>query len=126
MNANMHMQFYLCNGYRFLIWDQAGNGKFGAGYQENGTHKNDTQVGEKYDGTSGTLTLDWAVIVKDGMAYWFINDELVKTFTEPSEGAFGSINIGATKMEVSVYDVLIYAENGSSAEYNATVAKYEI
>ena len=126
MNANMHMQFYFCNGYRFLIWDQAGNGKFGAGYQENGTHKNDTQVGEKYDGTSGTLTLDWAVIVKDGMAYWFINDELVKTFTEPSEGAFGSINIGATKMEVSVYDVLIYAENGSSAEYNATVAKYEI
>ena len=121
----MHIQFLLCDGYRFLIWDNSPrNGKFGAGYQEAGTHVGESKVGEPYDGSSGTLTLDWAIVVKDGKAYWFINDVLVKTFTEPTEGAFSSINIGATRMEVSVYDVEIYAENGSASEYNRIISQY--
>ena len=122
--SNMHLQFYFTSGWRFLLWDQAGNGKFGAGYQENNTHVNDSKVGEPYDATSGTLTLDWAVVVKDGKAYWFINGELVKTFTEPKADAFSTINIGATRMLVSVYDVEIYAENGSASEYNRVISNY--
>ncbi len=123
--SNPHLQFSFGGGYRFILWDSDSDGWFGAGCQISTEYTKDTAIGEDYDATSGTLTLDWAVIVKDGVAYWYINGVLMdKTIPEPSANAFSTINIGALQMDVSVYDVEIYAENGSNAEYTAVVSEY--
>ena len=118
------MQFRIGSSYRFILWDNNSNGLFGAGYQNSAGHTNDSKVGENYDATSGTFTFNWTIIVKDGKAYWYINDVLVVTFDEPSEDHFKELNIGALQMNVDVYDIVIYAESGSADYYNAIVSKY--
>ena len=74
----MYIQFRLGAKDRFLLWDSDNDGKLGAGYTENGTHVSDKITGiNLYDAREG-LTLDWAIVVKNGVAYWYLNGNLEK------------------------------------------------
>ena len=119
-----HIHFSLYSKTRFLFWDSNNNKMFGAGY-ETATESNvkDTAVGENYDLTSGTYTFEWAVVVENNIAYWYINGELVKTLEATEK--FGYFNIGAQYMDTWIYitDVCTKSENADA--YNALVAQYK-
>ena len=114
---NAHLQFRFASG-RFLLWDNNNDGKYGAGYQFNGD-KHDGHTGVTlYDANNG-ITLDWAVVVDNGKAYWYINGKLEQTIVPVKLESF---NIGALNMDVKVYDIEIF-ESGD-ADYTTELAKY--
>ena len=132
--SNPHIQFSFGNGYRFLIWDSDSDGLFGIGYRNDadGALIKDTATGEIYQAAKGgNLSLEWAVVVEDGKAYFYINGVLKATMTDPTydandptKASFKTFNLGALQMNMLFYDIEIYAENGNSENYNAAVAEY--
>ena len=120
--SNGHIQFRLGSGYRFLLWDSNHDGKLGAGYTENNKHTNDTATGiTLYDANFG-ITLEWAVLVKDGKAHWFINGKLEKTFETPNLQSF---NIGALQTDVLFYDIEVYTKAENADVFNREAAQYD-
>lgn len=118
---NAYLQLRLGQGYRFLLWDSNKDGKVGAGYTENNVHTNDTASGIKvFDAREG-LELDWAVVVKNGKAYWYLNGELIKKFASPKLESF---IIGAVQMDVLFSDIEVYAKSDDETAYNREVSKY--
>ncbi len=132
--SNPHIQFSFGNGYRFLLWDSDSDGLFGIGYRNDadGALIKDTATGEIYQAAKGgNLSLEWAVVVEDGKAYFYINGVLKATMTDPTydandptKASFKNLNLGALQMNMLFYDIEIYAENGNSENYNAAVAEY--
>ena len=117
------IQFRFAPGCRFLLWDTNKDGKFAAGYTENGNHVSDTTAGANltvFDANGG-ITLEWAVVVKDGKAYWYINGKLEKIFENPNLQGF---HIGAVQMDAFVYDIKLYVEYENVDAYNAAVSEY--
>ena len=133
--SNPHLQFSFGNGYRFLLWDRNNNGLFGVGYRRDsdGELINDVTTGEIYQAAKGgNLSLEWAVVVEDGKAYFYVNGILKATMTDPTydandptKASFKNLNIGALQMNVLFYDIEIYAENGNAEKYNAAVSQYK-
>ena len=132
--SNPHLQFSFGNGYRFLVWDSDSDGLFGIGYRNDadGALISDKTTGEIYQAAKGgNLLLEWAVVVEDGKAYFYINGVLKATMTDPtydandpSKASFNTFNLGALQMNMLFYDIEIYAENGNAEMYNAAVAEY--
>ena len=119
---NGHVQFRFASGYRFLLWDSNSDGKLGAGYTEGGKNTNDTATGiTLYDANFG-ITLNWAVVVKDGKAHWFINGKHEKTFETPTLQSF---NLGALQADVLFYDIEVYTKAEDEAAFNRVAAKYD-
>ncbi len=124
--GNAHLQFRFSD-YRFLLWDSNSDGKLGAGYMYKKDGEtfalNDTGTGVKlYDATSD-LTLEWAVVVNDGKAYWYINGELVGTFDAPTLNYF---NIGALQMNAVIYDVELTEKAEDADAYSALLEEYGV
>jgi len=118
---NPYIQIRLGSGYRFLLWDSNNDGKLGAGYTENNSHVSDTESGiTLYDASNG-LTLDFAVVVNSGVAYWYINGNLEKRFATPNLEYF---IVGAVQMNALFSDIEIYVKAEDEAAYYAEVAKY--
>lgn len=118
--SNAHLQFRVGSGCRFLLWDSDSNGVFGAGYMYNGSASDKTSGVTLYDANNG-LTLEWAVVVHEGVAYWYINGKLEQKITSPKLDSF---NIGALQMNVSLYDIELYVESENSNAYSSAISKY--
>ena len=72
----------------------------------------------KFDAKEG-LTLKWAIVVDNGVAYWYINGVLVQKFDSPKLQSF---NIGALQMDVVLYDINI--TKAGDALYEDVLAGY--
>ncbi len=118
---NAHLQFRFGSGYRFLLWDSSNDGVFGAGYTENNSNVSDKNSDIPLYDANGGLVLDWAVIVNDGVAYWYINGELVKTFANPNLQNF---RVGALQMNVLFYNIELYVMAEDAEAYNTVVSEY--
>ena len=118
---NVYIQFVLRSGYRFLLWDSNNDGKFGAGYTENNSHTSDTAAGIKLYNANGGLTLDWAVVVNNSAASFYINGEFIKRLEADS---FTEFKIGASQMDVMFSDIELYVMAEDQAAYDAEHVKY--
>lgn len=127
---NAHLQFRFTSGARFLLWDNQSADvesdlKFGAGYSNkvNGVTTSVSDISSSYSGplynAKNGITLDWAIIVKDGTAYWYINNVLVQTIVPEK---LDMLNIGALKMDAAIYNIEIF--ESTDADYTAELAKY--
>jgi len=121
---NAHIQFRFSHEYRFLLWDADNDGVFGAGYMMKGlTNVSDKTAGvKKYDFNSVT-TLEWAVVVNNGVAYWYINDELVSE-VHNANLKLEYFNIGALEVDVFFENIKIYSESDDADKYATELAKY--
>jgi hypothetical protein len=118
--SNAHLQFLIGSGCRFLLWDSNSDGVFGAGYMF-GDRANDTTEGVKlYDANNG-LVLEWAVVVNEGKAYWYLGGQLVQSFDSPNLGTF---NIGALQMNALVYGIELYVKTENAEAYNTVISEY--
>ena len=118
--SNAHLQFRFSKDFRFLLWDSNNNGLFAAGYIGGGTYNDKTEgAAEPYDANS-TLTLEWAIAVKDGVAYWFINGVQVAKFDAPTLEYF---NIGALQMNVEFTNIEISAKSDDADAFNSAIAE---
>ena len=118
--SNAHLQFRFSKDFRFLLWDSNNNGLFAAGYIGGGTYNDKTEgATEPYDANS-TLTLEWAIAVKDGVAYWFINGVQVAKFDTPTLEYF---NIGALQMNVEFTNIEISAKSDDADAFNSAIAE---
>ena len=124
--ANPHIQFSLKSGYRFLLWDNDSDGLFGAGFQDSTGHHDDVEVGENYDTTKGTLILDWAIVVRDNVAYWYLAGECVKTFTLSEGDTFTHLNIGVVRINVCFHITELCIESENAENYNSLLGEYNI
>ena len=70
---------------------------------------------------NGGLVLDWAVVVDNGVAYWYINGELAQTLENPKLESF---NIGALQMNAFISDIELYVQAENADAYNAVVSEY--
>jgi hypothetical protein len=121
--SNAHLQFRFHDKYRFLLWDSDSNGVFGAGYhiKDGNVMVNDKNSGVTlYDANSG-LTLDWAIIVNGGKAYWYINGNLEAKFDTPTLSYF---NIGALQMDVALTEIEITTKSADATAYSALLSEY--
>ncbi|MBQ3016278.1 MAG: SGNH/GDSL hydrolase family protein [Clostridia bacterium] len=122
--SNAHLQFRFSSGYRFLLWDSSNDGVLGAGYTATGlANKNDKTAGAALFDANSLLVLDWAVVVNNGKAYWYINGTLMETFDNPVLEFF---NIGALQMNVAVYNVELAVKSENETAYNAFLSEYGI
>ena len=128
-----HLQFHLGSRLRFLIWDNDRDGWYGNGYEQAkldgtdaGTHYSDVELGEVYDGTNGTITFEWAVIVVGNTAYFYVDDVCVATIEETSSKTFTHFNIGALAMSAVVYDIEVVTKANDSAAFNTALETYGI
>ena len=121
--SNAHLQFRFNANNRFVLWDNSNDGVFAAGKIENGVSKHDknSQDLKLYDANDG-LTLEWAVVVQDDIAYWYINGELVQTINATTE--FSYFNIGALQMDVVISDIQLYVKTENPDLYNKVVSEY--
>ena len=119
--SNAYIQFRFNSNYRFLLWDKDKDGFFGAGYTEAGTNVSDETVADEYFAKAGIITLDWAIVVKDGSAYFYLNGVLKKTFTGTT---YETLCIGAAQMNVLFYNIEIYTVADNPEAYNKAVANY--
>ena len=121
--ANPHLHFCFASGYsyRFILWDSDGDGNFGGCCTENGKYTNDKAAGVKLYYLEDGSTLDWAVVVNEGKAYWFINGELVRQFDSPK---LEMLNIGALQMNVLFYNIEIAVKEENAANYSNIVSEY--
>ena len=121
--SNAHIQFRFSQNFRFILWDNDNDGKFAAGYIGGGTVNDKTAgVTEPYDANS-ELTLEWAIAVKDGKAYWYVGGVLVGSFDAPTLQYF---NIGALQVDVSFTDVTVAVKSDDESAYNAAIASLGI
>lgn len=122
--SNAHLQFRFHENYRFLLWDNSDDGVLGAGY----IIKNVESISDKsagvtlYDANSG-LSLDWAIVVNNGKAYWYIEDTLKGTFETPTLSYF---NIGALQMGVQFTEIKITTKAADATAYAALLSGYGI
>ncbi|MBE6635750.1 MAG: hypothetical protein E7617_06110 [Ruminococcaceae bacterium] len=117
---NAHLQFRFSSDYRFLLWDQSNDGIFGAGYIGGGSVSDKSGATHFFDANNG-LSLDWAIIVNDGAAYWYINGELMHKFDAPLLQYF---NIGALQMNAVLYDIELIVKSEDSEGYTDAIAGY--
>ncbi len=118
--SNAHFQFRFGSGCRFLLWDSNSDGVFGVGYSYNG-NVNDTTAGAKLIDAKNGATLEWAIVVNEGVAYWYINGELVQKFDSPKLELF---NVGALQMNVFLSDIELYVKAENADAYNAVLSEY--
>ena len=122
---NAHLQFRFAQGdsdCRFILWDANSDGKFGAGYIAGGKSANDKTTGiNLYDANTKCFILPWAVIVKDDVAYWYLNGKLMQTITSPVREYF---NIGAIGLNAILYDVKFNVKAENETAYNEQIAAY--
>lgn len=109
-----HIQFKLGDAHRFLFLDNDSDHIFGAGYQAEQTTVHDTHasVGEEYDLRGGSYSLDWAIVVDNNVAYWYINGELKQTLAAPKQG-FGYFELGGLYMDMLFSDIKVYTEDNA-------------
>ena len=82
----------------------------------------DAQAPELYDGSSD-LTLEWAVVVTENKAYWYINGELAATFNTVALQFF---NVGALCMNAVIYDVEVTVKSENSTKYAQLLSEYGV
>ena len=119
--SNAHLQFRFGSGCRFLLWDSDSDGVFGVGYSYNG-NVNDKTEGAKLIDANGGATLEWAIVVNEGVAYWYLNGELVQKFDSPKLELF---NVGALQMNVFLSNIELYVKAENAEAYNAVLAEYQ-
>ena len=130
-SANAHIQFRFNSSpdCRFVLWDADHDGVFGSGRIGGKYNEDGTKVGNESDKTSGAtlydskngLILDWAVVVKDGKAYWYLDGKLVQEMNQPT---ITYLNIGGTKVQATLYDIDLSIKSEDEAAYNAQMEKY--
>ena len=122
--SNAHLQFRFSQGYRFLLWDESNDGVLGAGYIATGLpNKNDKTSGATLFDANNGLTLEWAVVVNDGKAYWYINGDLMATFESPTLSYF---NIGALQMDVTISEITVTTKAANATAYAQLLSEYGI
>ena len=120
--SNSHLQFRFSSGYRFLLWDESNDGVYGAGYIATGLpNKNDKTAGATLFDANNGLSLDWAIVVNDGKAYWYLNGKLEAQFDSPSISYF---NIGALQMDVTLTNIEITTKSENATAYAALLSEY--
>ena len=145
--GNSHIQFkFRWTDQRYVLWDNNGNGKFGYGYiirnkangegpgfhnSESGiTQYDENGVGTKIadapypdmvDVTEGPVTLRWHVVLHNGLAYWYLNGNLIYAESVIPNSGNSVFNIGALKTDISVYGVEIVAKSEDEAAFNAVL-----
>ena len=121
--SNAHIQFRFSHNYRFLLWDNNSDGKFGVGYSVNGVNKNDTTAGAKiYDANKTRFNMNWAIVVDSGKAYLYLNDTFMETMDAPVLEYF---RIGAAQMDVQFYDITLTVKSENAAEYASKLEAYK-
>ena len=120
---NAHIQFRFSQKYRFLLWDSNSDGKFGVGYSSNGVNKNDNTNGAELIDANSMITLDWAIVVNNGKAYWYINGELKETFESPTLEYF---KLGALQTDVLFYDIELTVKSENETKYNSLLTEYGV
>ena len=119
--SNPHIQFRVGPNYRFLLWDSNRDGKFGAGYTEGSSSASDTKEGITLYNAIGGITFDWAVVVNEGKAYWYLNGKLEKTFEAPTLQAF---NLGALQADAYFYDIEICTKAENPELFGLILGEY--
>jgi lysophospholipase L1-like esterase len=122
--SNAHLQFRFSNGTRFLLWDANNDGVVGTGYMCSGlSNKSDKTSSSKLFDANNGLSLNWAVIINEEKAYFYINNELVEKLDNPTLEYF---NIGALQMNVEFSEIELTIKSENETLYNEKLLNYNI